>query len=53
MGNENSTPQNPSTNELMEVSNENKQRHQVILLGYENSRMHSTLNLLMEFWFQN
>ena len=46
MGNETSTPQNSATNELMEVSNENKQRHQVILLGYENSRMHSTLNLL-------
>ena len=46
MGNENSTSQNPSTKELTEVSNENKPLHQVILLGYENSRMHSTLNSL-------
>ena len=51
MGNENSIPQNPSTNLLTEVSNENKQRHQVILLGYENSRMHSTLNLLKKLCF--
>ena len=43
MGSKNSTPESPPTNELTEVLNENQPSNEVILLGYENSRTHSTL----------
>ena len=38
MGNKNSTPESPSTNELTEVSNEDQPLNEVILLGYGNLR---------------
>ena len=43
MGSKNSTPESPPTNELTEVLYENQPSNEVILLGYENSRTHSTL----------
>ena len=44
MGNQNLTPESPPANELIEVSNEDQPPNEVILLGYENSRMQPTLD---------